>query len=135
MIIGLDIGKTRTGIAKSDTLGIVIKPFATVLTKNLIPELKKIHEESDIEKFILGEPINIEKGNNEAYDFVMKSKEMLEKEFTGIPIEFIDERFTSKEAQATLAAQGKKINKDNKELIDMYAAAIILEQYFNNLED
>lgn len=134
VVIGLDIGKKRTGIAKSDSMGIVIKPYKTALTENLIEELKSIDEELGIEKFVLGEPVNIEKGNNEAYDFVIKSKKLIEKSFDSIDIELIDERFTSREAQATLNSQGKKINKDNKELIDMYAAAIILEQYFNREE-
>jgi putative Holliday junction resolvase len=135
VIIGLDIGKKRTGIAKSDPMGIVIKPYKTALTDNLINELKAINEELGIEKFILGEPVNIEKGNNEAYDFVIKSKNLIEKSFPTIEVELIDERFTSKEAQATLNSQGKKINRNNKELIDMYAAAIILESYFNKFEE
>ena len=130
IIIGLDIGKKRTGIAKSDSMGIIIKPLKTIETKDLITELKKLGEENKIEKFVLGEPINIEAGNKEAYDFVMQSKAQIEKAFTDIEIVFIDERFTSKEAQATLKEQGTKINKENKGLIDMYAAAIILEQYF-----
>lgn len=134
VIIGLDIGKKRTGIAKSDSMGIVIKPYKTTLTENLIEELKSIDEELGIEKFVLGEPVNIEKGNNEAHDFVIQSKKLIENSFDSIDIELIDERFTSREAQATLNSQGKKINQDNKELIDMYAAAIILEQYFNKEE-
>ena len=133
-VIGLDIGKKRTGIAKSDSMGIVIKPYKTVLTQELIKELESINSEIGIEKFIIGEPVNIEKGNNEAYSFVIETKNKLSEHFQGLEIELIDERFTSKEAQATLNAQGKKINKDNKELIDMYAAAIILEQYFNKIE-
>lgn len=131
IIIGLDIGKKRTGIARSDTMGIIIKPLKTILTQNLIQELKKIDEESTIEKFIIGEPVNIEKGNKEAHDFVMQSKKEIEANFRDIKIQLIDERFTSKEAQEALKSQGTKISKDNKDLIDMYAAGIILEQYFN----
>jgi putative Holliday junction resolvase len=131
IIIGLDIGKKRTGIAKSDNLGIIIKPLKTVLTENLIQELKSLNEENNIEHFVIGEPINIEKGNNEAHEFVLKTKTEIEKNFNHVKTTLIDERFTSKEAQAALKQQGQKITKDNKDLIDMYAAAIILEQYFS----
>jgi putative holliday junction resolvase len=131
VIIGLDIGKKRTGIARSDSMGIIIKPLKTVLTQELINELKKLDQESNIEKFIIGEPINIEQGNKDAHNFVMETKRKIEEDFPNIEIKLIDERFTSKEAQASLKEQGKKINKDNKDLIDMYAAGIILEQYFN----
>lgn len=133
-VIGLDIGKKRTGIAKADAMGIVIKPLKTVLTLELIEELKKLDQELGIEKFILGEPVNVQSGNTEAYDFVMAKKAELEELFKEREIVLIDERFTSKEAEAALKAQGQKLNKDNKELIDMYAAAIILEQYFNLAE-
>jgi putative holliday junction resolvase len=131
IIIGLDIGKKRTGIAKSDSLGIIIKPLKTVLTENLIEELKNLNEENNIEHFVIGEPINIENGNNEAHEFVLKTKIEIEKNFNQAKTSLIDERFTSKEAQAALKNQGHKIGKDNKDLIDMYAAAIILEQYFS----
>lgn len=131
VVIALDIGKTRTGIAKSDTMGIIIKPLKTVLSKNLIEELKDLDREFTIEQFVIGEPINIENGNKDAYNFVMQTKERISKAFQGIKINLIDERFTSKEAQEALKSQGKKIDKENKSLIDMYAAGIILEQYFN----
>lgn len=131
VVIGLDIGKKRTGIAKSDTMGIVIKPLKTVLSQDLLRELEKLEQEFGIEQFIIGEPINIETGNKDAYNFVMKMKDEISQNFPSIKINLIDERFTSKEAQAALKDQGKKITRDNKELIDMYAAGIILEQYFN----
>jgi putative holliday junction resolvase len=131
VVIGLDIGKKRTGIAKSDTMGILIKPLKTVLSENLIKELKKLEQELGIEQFVIGEPINIETGNKDAHNFVMKMKNEISRNFPSLKINLIDERFTSKEAQTALKNQGKKITKDNKELIDMYAAGIILEQYFN----
>lgn len=131
IVIGLDIGSKRTGIAKSDAMGIIIKPFKTVGTAELISELKKIEDEFGIEKFVIGEPHNIQEGNKDAYNFVMKTKSQIETKFPKTPISMIDERFTSKEAQEAIKEQGTKLSKDNKGLIDSYAAAIILEQYFN----
>jgi putative Holliday junction resolvase len=128
--LALDIGKKRTGIARSDHMGIVIKPFKTIFTENLIQELGKIDEELGIEKLIIGEPINIGDGNNEALTNVREQVHLIQQSFNKIKIELIDERFTSKEAEAIIKQKGIFINKENKELIDQYAAAIILETYW-----
>ena len=134
IILGLDIGKKRTGIAKSDSMGIIIKALKTVLTENLVDELKNIEKEQAIEQFIIGEPINVQEGNTEAHDFVLKTKTTIEASFPNAKTTLIDERFSSKEAQEVIKNKGIKIDKTNKDLIDSYAAAIILEQYFNSLE-
>ncbi len=131
IVLGLDIGKARTGIARSDTQGIIIKPLKTIKTSELIQELKSMEEEYGIELLVIGEPVNLQKGNNDAYQFVMKTKADIENNFKNTKIELINEAFTSKEAEDLLKEQGKKIDKENKYLIDMYAAGIILEQYFN----
>jgi putative holliday junction resolvase len=129
--LALDIGKKRTGIARSDSMGIVIKPYKTIVTEKLIEELQSIDNEIGIEKLIIGEPINIQDGNTEALTNVREQIHLIKKTFDNLEIELIDERFTSKEAEAIIKQKGININKDNKELIDQYAAAILLETYWN----
>jgi putative holliday junction resolvase len=129
--IALDIGKKRTGIARSDNLGIVIKPYKTIMTEKLIEELQNINNELGIEKLIIGEPINIQDGNTEALTNVKKHIHLINNTFDNLKIDLIDERFTSKEAESIIKQKGINISKDNKELIDQYAAAILLETYWN----
>lgn len=130
--LALDIGKVRTGIAKSDAMGLIIKPLKTVKSDELIKELQELEKEYSFEKFIIGKPINISEGSNET----LKMVESKAKEITGVypKIEqvFVNEAFTSKEAEAAIKSQGIKLGKDNKELVDAYAAAIILEEYWDN---
>jgi putative Holliday junction resolvase len=128
ILIGLDIGQKRSGIARADALGIVIKPLKTCLTSELINELKSLDESYGIGTIVVGTPCN-EGLSTETIDFVKTKTEELKSVFTQTEFHFVDERFTSKEAESILKNKGVKLNKDNKELIDMYAAAIILEVF------
>lgn len=132
IVLGLDIGAKKTGIAKSDSMGVIIKPLKTVLSDKLIEEINGIKEEIDISTFVIGEPTNIEGGNQDAAKMVNSKIEELKKAFPGITIERINESFTSREAQGILKEKGIHINKENKSMVDMYAAAIILETFFDN---
>lgn len=128
--LALDIGLKRTGIAKSDSMGIIIKPYKTILTEDLLDEIQNLDQEFGIDQLVIGEPINIQSGNDDAIKNVIKMRSLIEKNFKHLKIAMIDERFTSKEAEFLIKKKGIKLNKDNKQLIDQYAAAIILETYF-----
>lgn len=130
-VFALDIGMKRTGIAKSDILGIAIKAFKTVETILLIDELLSINEEFGIEKLIIGIPFNIEGASKETEEFIKSKSKEVQTEFPNLPIEFVNEGFSSREAEARLKNQGIAINKENKGLIDQEAAAILLEQSFH----
>ncbi len=130
--LALDIGKTRTGIAKSDHMGLIIKPLKTVKSDELIQELQELEKEYSFERFIIGKPVNIAQGNKDALNMVEnKAKEIL-RAYPKIEQEFINESFTSKEAEAAIKSKGIHLSKDNKALIDAYAAAIILEEYWDS---
>jgi len=128
--LALDIGKRKTGIAKSDSMGIIVKPLKTILSENLLEEIQNLNQEFGIEKLVIGEPTNIEGGNNDAMKMVHQKLKLIDKNFPELEIALIDERFTSKEAETVIKQKGISVNKDNKELIDQYAAAIILETYW-----
>lgn len=133
IVLALDIGKARTGLARSDALGIVIKALKTIDTKNIAQEIIEIEKEFEIKKIIIGKPFNIEKGNKDSLVFIEKTAKSLQDIYPKIEFIFVDERYTSKEAEAVLNNKGIKINKDNKSLLDMYSAAIILEHYWEEL--
>lgn len=134
IVLALDIGKARTGIARSDALGIVIKALKTIDTKNIPKEINELEKEFEIKKIIVGKPFNLEKGSKDTLVFIEKTTKHLQDLYPKIEFIFIDERYTSKEAEAVLNNKGVKINKDNKSLLDMYSAAIILEHYWEELD-
>lgn len=127
--IALDIGKKRTGIAKSDSMGIIVKPLKTILTANILEEIESLDQEYEIMRLIIGEPINIQAGNQEALINVHEQIKLIKNYYPKLEIELIDERFTSKEAETIIKQKGINLNKDNKDLIDQYAAAILLETW------
>jgi len=128
--LALDIGKRKTGIAKSDSMGIIVRPLKTILSENLLEEIQSLDLEFGIEMLVIGEPTNIAGGNDDAMKMVQAKIQLIDRNFPKLEMALIDERFTSKEAETVIKQKGISVNKDNKELIDQYAAAIILETYW-----
>lgn len=132
IILALDIGLKRTGIARSDMLGILIKALKTIETDNIIQELDNIRQNYTLCKIIIGLPINAkDKAQDTELMIRAKAQEILNK-FPDINIIFENEAYSSKEAESRLKERNIALNKDNKGLIDAEAAAVILEQYFNS---
>jgi putative Holliday junction resolvase len=131
--IALDIGKTKTGIAKADPLGIVATPLKTVATLDLHHELIELQKLYDIIKLVIGLPTHMHGGEGEQAQHVrgvvdnILSANILSKD---TEIIFEDEKLSSEAATAELKELGIRINKDNKNLVDSQAAALLLKQYF-----
>lgn len=130
IVLALDIGDARTGIAKSDIEGILISPYKTVATKDIVAELKGFEANYSIAKLIIGLPKNMDGTEGERVTITKNIAKNIQESFKDLAIVFEDERLTSRVAEEQLREQGVKINKDNKYLIDMQAAAILLEQHF-----
>ena len=132
VLLGLDVGDVRIGVALSDELGVAAHPLCTLTRKNrkvdliAIADLVSIHK---VERVIIGLPISLDGSIGTQAEKVQKFAQRLE-HVIDIPIEFQDERFTTAEAEDIL----QELNKDTqeqKELIDEVAAVIILTDYLN----
>ena len=129
-IICIDYGKKRTGIAVTDPLQIIATGLITVDSPELIPFLKKYFQEETVELIVIGEPKNLDDSDTHATPLVKEIIKKLEKEFPKIPIEKVDERFTSKMAKQAMLEMGmKKKDRRNKRTVDEIAAAIMLQEY------
>ena len=100
-------------------------------------ELENIVKEKNVTKFILGIP-NEERQKKDSKTSVIndvkKFKENLEKKF-GFEVELWDETYTSVIAQQQiLESVNKKVKRQNKDLLDMYSAAIILQEYLDSVK-
>ncbi len=128
IILGLDLGKKRCGIAKADSLGILVSPVATVDIQELEDKLINLKQTFEIHKIIVGLPYNL--GNQDTYDFILKQVAKLKQSvLADIEVIFEDESYSSKEAEQRMKAQGVTPREHNKSLLDMHSACIILEQY------
>jgi putative Holliday junction resolvase len=133
-IICIDYGGKRTGLAVTDPLKIIATALTTVETKNLISFLKDYFLKEDVELILIGEPLNLDNSSTHATELVYSAIKQLQKEFPKIPIKTIDERFTSKLASQAMIEMGmKKKERRKKENIDQIAAAIMLQEYLQNL--
>ena len=132
ILLGLDIGDIRIGVALSDELGAAAHPLCTLTRKNrkvdliAISDLISIHK---VERVIIGLPLSLDGSIGPQAEKVQKFAKRLE-DVINIPIEFQDERFTTAEAEEILQELNKN-TKEQKELIDEVAAVIILTDYLN----
>ncbi len=129
-ILCIDYGKKRTGIAVTDPLQIIATGLTTVDSPELIPFLKKYFLQETVERIVIGEPKNLDNSDTHATPLVLEMIKKLQKEFPQIPIEKVDERFTSKMAKQAMLQMGmKKKDRRNKRTVDEIAAAIMLQEY------
>lgn len=131
-IVALDYGKVRTGIAVTDELQIIASGLTTVKTSDLIDFLTNYVSRENVEKFIVGEPKQMDYSPSESEALIKPFLKQLAKTFSDIPIERQDERFTSKMAFQSMIDGGiKKKQRKNKALLDEISATLILQAYIN----
>lgn len=129
-IMAFDYGTKRIGIAVTDPLQIIATGLETIHPKDVIAYLKKYLAAEQVELFIVGEPRQMDGSPSQSAQQVKGFITLLKKNFPHIPVETIDERFTSKMASATIAQSGlKRSDRQNKERIDTISATIILQSY------
>ncbi len=129
-IICIDYGGKRTGLAVTDPLKIIATSLTTIDTKELIPFLKNYFQQEPVELIIIGEPLNLNDTATHATPLVKAAITRLKKEFPNIPIQTVDERFTSKMASRAMVEMGmKKKDRQVKGNIDKIAATIMLQEY------
>ena len=129
-ILAFDYGTKRVGIAATDPLKIIANSLTTIHPKDIITFLEKYLLSEDVELFVVGEPKQMDGSASESAAQIRGFVTTLKKNFPLIPIQMMDERFTSKMASATIAQSGlNKAAKKNKGLIDTIAATIILQSY------
>ncbi|MEZ4853416.1 Holliday junction resolvase RuvX [Flavobacterium sp.] len=131
-ILAIDYGKKRTGIAVTDDFQLIASGLITVETSTLVSFLKNYFLAHKVEKVIIGEPKQMNGTPSESTVLITSFIKLFQKEFPQLPIEKIDERFTSKMAFQTMIDSGlKKKQRQNKSLIDEIAATILLQDYLH----
>ncbi|MGC6438760.1 MAG: Holliday junction resolvase RuvX [Flavobacteriaceae bacterium] len=131
-ILALDFGEKRTGVAVTDPLKIIASGLTTVATKSLIDFLKNYLNSEEVDLFVIGEPKQMNNSPSESEVYIQPFLKQLTKTFPQIPIERVDERFTSKIAFQTMIDTGiSRKKRQNKSLIDQISATIILQSYLD----
>ena len=129
-ILSIDYGKKRTGIAVSDQLQIIANGLTTVETSGIFDFLNDYLQREEVSCIVVGLPKQMNNEPSENMKRIEPFVNRLRKLYPQIPVEYWDERFTSKMAQQTMRDAGLKMKeRQNKELVDDISATIILQGY------
>ena len=132
-IICIDYGGKRCGLAVTDPLQIIATALTTVATKELYTYLAAYFAKEPVELILIGEPLNLDDTPTHATPLVKKAILELGKKFPTIPIQTVDERFSSKNAVRAMVEMGmKKKDRQDKKNVDQIAATILLQEYLTN---
>ncbi|HTE23462.1 Holliday junction resolvase RuvX [Flavitalea sp.] len=129
-IIAIDYGLKRTGLAVTDPFQIIATGLTTIESPRIINFLKDYFSKEPVELIIIGDPRNWDDSDTHATPLVREVIVRLKKKFPTIPVETVDERYTSKMASQAMIDMGmKKMQRRNKALVDEIAATIMLQEY------
>lgn len=132
-ILSIDYGKKRTGIAVTDPLQIIANGLATVSTSELLSYLKDYLSREQVERIIIGRPMQTNGQPSENLQRVEQFVNRWKKEMPDVPVEYVDERFTSVLAHQAMIDGGlRKKARQDKALVDKISATIILEDYLRS---
>ncbi len=132
-ILGLDMGKKRTGVAVSDELSLTATPLRTIKASGrsaLIREIREIIEEYGVEEIVVGLPLNLDGTVGVRATEVIGFAEALEKA-TGLKVHRWDERFSTV-AVTRVLIEADMSRAKRKEVIDKTAAAYILQGFLES---
>jgi putative Holliday junction resolvase len=129
--IGLDVGERRIGVSISDPLGLTAQPLGVIDSENAVAKLRQLTKKFEVERFVIGHPLNMKGERGERALSVEEFAKNLE-DATGIPYTLIDERLSSKASERALREMGEKPSR-KKEAVDQMAAIIILQSYLDRV--
>jgi putative Holliday junction resolvase len=133
-ILALDLGTKRIGLAISDELGITAQGLETLERRGRrddIEDLRRLASLRGVTRILMGDPLHMSgEGSRQGVYAREFASELARK--TGLPIEFRDERWTSREAERTLRGSGVA-NGRRKAAIDRLSAVILLQSYLDSL--
>ena len=136
--LGLDYGSKTVGVAVTDPLGLTAQGVEIIRRqkenhlRKTYQRIKELCEQYDVEKIVLGLPLNMDDTMGDRAEKTLEFKKELERRFS-VPVLLVDERLTTVEAIEIMDDAGIKVSEREK-YVDMIAATIILQDYMNSHE-
>ena len=143
-ILGIDYGRGRIGLALADAHTALAVPLETLERINRNEDMRRLREivrAHGVKQIVVGLPLRLDGTRGEMAEEAARFAERVRKQF-GVPVEMVDERLTSWEAERLLEEQSgrisrkttergekKKKNVEGKNSVDAVAAAVILKEY------
>jgi putative Holliday junction resolvase len=149
-ILALDYGRARIGVAIADAETRMAKPLSTLERINRNEDMRRLRElarEQSVTRIIVGLPLRLDGSHGEMAEEASRFAERVRKQI-GLPVEMVDERLTSWEAQRMLEEEGGRVMKaparanardsdkparkpktDGRMTVDAMAATVILKEF------
>jgi putative Holliday junction resolvase len=142
-ILALDYGRARIGMAIADAQTALAQPLGTLDRINRNEDMRRLRElvrEHGVRQIVVGLPLRLDGTRGDMAEEAARFGQRVHKQL-GLPVEMVDERLTSWEAERLLEEQhgrtihapsGKKKKKENERMgVDAMAAALILKEYLD----
>jgi putative Holliday junction resolvase len=145
-ILAVDYGRTRIGLALADAETRMPQPLSTLERVNRNEDMRRLRElarEHGVKQIVVGLPLRLDGSRGEMAEEVERFAQRVRKQI-GVPVELVDERLTSWEAERLMEEiqgrfirdeklTGGKKSKDAqaKMTVDAVAAAVILKEYLD----
>jgi len=130
VVLGIDFGSKRIGLAISDAQGQFAFPMPILersSTRNDLRALNVLIQERNVERIVVGLPLRLTGAKAREARIVTEFASRLASE-SGLPVDLFDERLTTVEAQRTLR-ECHVPSRRHRKTIDSIAAAILLRTY------
>jgi putative holliday junction resolvase len=131
-VLGLDLGRKRIGVAGCDRLGWFATGLTTIHRTDFerdMAQLQQIVQDRDVTLLVIGLPYSLDGSLGPQAKYTQKLGQRISQALN-LPIEFMDERHTSQEAEGMMQAERLRPSQQ-KALVDRKAACIILQQWLD----
>ena len=133
--MGVDFGEKRVGVAVSDPTGTLASPLTTLQRRRgqrpPVGKLAELAAREGVCRIVVGLPLALTGEETEWCGEVRQVGHSLSRR-SGLPVVFVDERFSSVEAERAIRSSGlRKKQREEKERVDAGAAAVILQSYLD----
>lgn len=129
-LIALDVGTKTIGVAASDPLGMLAHRVCTVARRGIkrdVEVLQRILVERAATGVVVGLPYELDGSEARSARLARQIGEAV-REVSGLPVHYVDERYTSVDAERRLIESGMSRER-RREVIDQEAAVLILESW------
>jgi putative Holliday junction resolvase len=146
MILAIDYGRARIGLAIADLATRMPQPLGTLERVNRNEDMRRLREtarDHGVKQIVVGLPLRLDGTQSEMADEASRFAERVRKQI-GVPVEMVDERLTSWEAERLMEeiggrvlhksspVTGRKIKAESGNMtVDAVAAAVILKEYLD----
>ncbi len=130
--LGIDLGRATLGLALADDLLATARPLRTVRRSSAASDLaalRRVVDDYEVAQVVLGLPLHMGGEEGASARLARRFAHLLEAELR-LPVSLFDERLSTFEASARLREQGFTA-RDQRELIDAEAAAVILQGWLD----